>query len=270
VSLAYQSVNIARRAQNRTDLLAVDDRLATEVVRLALESATAACTAALEVSTNRMGGMVSGDGPNKLASLARTLDALLARIAAQLESGTGHTESRSSHTDQLRRALCDLERSLRPWSIQLIPASATARATEDDWRSAATQLLEASAETLEVWAVLHETYRASASRVTVGDESGSEGSGLARMPAWSTQLLAGISGEQTIESLFAALRSLEGPADRAVPGAVTIAAMQGASLRIRRALWKLIRTSSAPDALRRFSSQLFWRLHCPIRERCLS
>jgi hypothetical protein len=260
VNLSYQAVNVARRAMNRTDLLAVDERLVSEITRLTLAAADASCQAALELCTHLMPtsreGAISPGG--KLASVARTIDALLARVAVAIRDATRRPDATESLARKLDGVLDDLRRSLRAWGVDLANGVALEpNASIETSCGAACELLEASADTLDAWAALHEIFR--------GNQPNAESP--RGVPLWASRLVSAITGRATPQEVADSLNQLAGPADHAIAGAVSLAALRCNSLHLRRELWKLIRAVRTPDVVRVLSFQLFWRLMSPAFER---
>ncbi len=258
VSLTFQAVNVVRRAVNRTDPQSVDERLAADVARIAHAAAQSACSAALEI-TAELSSPSDADAPphGRLASLARTVDALLARVPAGPHNAESTDDSGDSLPSQTVRILLELVRSLRAWGIQLDPSESPVAGHESQLCRTANDMLGRSAETLEAWAVLHETLHI-ATR-----DARTAGAPEHVAPAWATQLVHTVTGQATSDDVIRSLQALDDSSEDAVAGAACVAAIRAGSLQLHRELWKLIQSARSNNRRRVLALQLFWRVAMP-------
>lgn len=258
--LVYQAVNMVRRAVNHTDLLAVDEQLAREAVRLALASGNSACNAAIQLMT---GSQDDSATPNdaaaraRLAALARSVDALVSRISASVRNESPPPATLDFVLAQSARVLADAPKGLRHWFIHLPVAPTSFGGSRASALCQQANLLgEACAETLECWATLHELL----SVRPMDTKSAAPIATRATTPAWAMRLVRATTGRWSSQEVIDSIRDLTGPPERSIPAAVTIAALPHSSLKLRRELWRLIRDANSSDLGRSLAFQLFGRL----------
>ncbi len=258
--LAYQAVNIVRRALNHTDLLAVDEQLAREAVRLALASGNAACSAAIQLTTdgtNDALGSEAAAARARLTALARSVDALVSRVASSVRNESPPDTTLEFVLAQSARVLADAPKALRRWFIYLPASPATCGGTTaGELCRQANILADGSAETLESWATLHDllvsTPAAPESATPIGARTST--------PPWATRLVRSATGRCNSDEVLDSIRNLTGPAEQAVAAAVCIAALSNRSLKLPHDLWKLIRDANSSNQERSLAFQLFGRL----------
>jgi hypothetical protein len=259
--LAYQAVNVVRRALNHTDLLAVDEQMAREAARLALDAGSSACSAAVQSMTDPCDPSTSPDAAaarSRLAALARSVDALISRVATSVRNESAPAATSDFVLGQAARVLDDAPKALRRWFIHLpMPPTIAVGATASELCRLSNSLAEASTETLESWATLHELISSKSADSNSGAPAGSG----TKTPVWAVRLVRAATGKCGDQEVIESIRDLGGPADRRVAAAVCIAALSTCSLKLRRELWKLIRDANTSDQERSLAFQLFWRLH---------
>jgi hypothetical protein len=259
--LLYQAVNIARRALNHTDLLALDEQLAREAVRLALSAANAACGASVEWMTRTLDDPSKSDtaaARARIAALARSVDALASRMSASIRNESPPVATLDFVLVQSARVLGDAPKPLRPWFIYL-PMLPEVRSigTAGELCERANCLADGSAETLESWATLHDLLSAK----TAEEKSAASASIRTAAPVWATSLVRSVTGRSDSRDVLDAIRTLTGPPTKAVPAAVVLAALSTCSLKLRHDLWKLVRDLHASNQERSLAFQLFCRLN---------
>jgi hypothetical protein len=258
--LVYQAVNVVRRALNHTDLLSVDEQLAREAVRLALAAGNSACSAAIQLTTGTQDNLATPDAAAarvRLAALARSVDALVSRIAASVRNESPPAPTLDFVLAQSARVLADAPKTLRPWFIHLPVSPANGgNSTAGELCRQANLLADASVETLDCWATLHELL----SIEPAEPKSSAPTAARAGTPPWATRLVRSVTGTWSSQEVIDSIRDVTGPSDSAVPAAVCIAAISHSSLKLRHDLWKLIRDGGSSDQERSLAFQLFWRL----------
>jgi hypothetical protein len=252
----FQAVNLLRRALNHTDLMAVDEQIARESARESLAAASAACAAALNLSTDCQANEVSEGGAarEKLAAIARTMDALASRVAVSLRTDSPPLSSQNFLIEQSTRVLTDTIKSLRPWHIELQCATMTSESADiQNFCTRANDLAEASADVLDSWAVLHELFSVGSS-----GSAGPERRASQSTPLWAERLVRAIGQQWSCEDVVSALRAVAGRSEQAVTLAVELSVLHG-SLQLSRELWRLIRASRSIPLERSLAFQLFLR-----------
>ncbi len=261
--LAVQAVNVIRRAMNRTDLMAVDEQLAHEAARLALTSAHAGCTAALELldkPTDHAVKSAADFSREKLASIARTVDALASRLQAIHRPET--PAATNALIEHAQKVIAQIPNALRPWTINLQEGSAAElSASTDPLSRRAVELALASSDILETWALLHELMLPAKSTGEI-TETNCRASKL----AWAPRLVSSLACRWRSHEVIDALRQLNDSPDQSVSAASCIAALPHGSWRLHRDLWNLIRSSESSVLEKSLAFQLFWRLEA-IRTR---
>lgn len=259
--LVYQAVNIVRRALNHTDLLSVDEQLAHEAVRLALAAGNSACSAAIQLTTAPTDDRVTPDAAAaraRLAALARSVDALVSRISASVRNESPPAPTLDFVLAQSARVLADAPKTLRHWFVHLpVSHTDTTGSKTGALCQQSNQLADDSAEMLESWATLHELL----SIKPAPTKSAAPIAARAATPAWATRLVQSVTGRCSTHEVLDSIRDLTGPPERAVPAAVSIAALSHCSLKLCHDLWTLIRDSDSSDQERSLAFQLFWRLN---------
>lgn len=258
--LVYQAVNIVRRALNHTDLLAIDEQLAREAVRLALASGNSACSAAIHLTTDKPDDAARSEAAvarARLAALARSVDALVSRIAASVRNESPPASTLDFVLAQSARVVADAPKALRPWFIHLpVSPASGGGSTAGELCQQANLLAEGSAETLESWATLHELL----SIKPADTKSAAPIASRTTTPPWATRLVRTATERWSSQEVIDSIQDLIGPPERAVSAAVCLAALSHSSLKLRQDLWKLIRDANASDQERSLAFQLFWRL----------
>jgi hypothetical protein len=249
----FQAVNLLRRALNKTDLTSLDEQIARESARESLTAANSAYAAALKLTellpADEMGRETVASR-EKIASAARTMDALAARVATFLRPESLPYGSAGVLAEQSARVLFDTVRSLRPWQIDL-PWTTVSNATRCGHQvfSRGNDLAEEAAAVLDSWAVLHDLCSpASAS---------SDPSKPKAAPLWAERLVRTISRRWSCHEILSSLRAVSGSSELAVAAAVELSVLRTGSLQLSRELWKLIRTPRCSSQERSLAYQLF-------------
>jgi hypothetical protein len=253
----FQSVNLLRRGLNHTDLFAIDEQIAREAARQALAAASSGCAAALTLCTSPPKGALEPErsaARDKLAALARTVDALASRVSAWLRADS-QPSIENVIAEQSGRVLAEAAKSMRLWSIEL-PCTGDAANTNglETLCVRANDLAELSAEALESWAILHEVWLAE----TTSAES--RPAARSKRPPWADRLVRVTSGTMPPEGIVEAIRNVSGRSESAVAAGVGLSVLRFGSLKLRRELWKLIRAATSSPLERSLAFQCFLRL----------
>ncbi|MBI3464817.1 MAG: hypothetical protein HY000_17450 [Planctomycetes bacterium] len=245
--LTYQALNLLRRIVNQTALAAVDEQLGSEAARLAIRAAHTACYTASELATLRPQPLPAHSVPNRLAALARSVDALAFRAAASLHAESSLVEGEDTWVSQTVRVLASTCSALGDRGSGPDASQALCQSEDGNeicrWSNA---LAETSAETLDAWGWIYEWTGAAAL------EPDSQ-------PPWVTTLVDALTGNLASRDVIEAVRALACADERALPAAVCMAALCGGLRRLRRELWGLIQATDSSRKERSLAFQLFWK-----------
>ncbi len=242
-ALIFQAANITRRALNHTDLMSLDAKLAAEAVHLSLTAGQAASAAALECLTDSPDAESSGADParNHLRSLARTMDAVLARLAQSFRRGS-ELDVRARTGEQFDHLLVDACAALASRRIVL------AARTGADLCTRAEAVVQSAAELLDAWSVF---------LGRTADPNG--GHRLGRGTEWVGELERSVAGECGSRDVLNWLRELA-RSGSCVGAAVCLSALRRRCRQLDREIWALIRARDSTPLLRIVAVQLFFRL----------
>jgi hypothetical protein len=246
-ALLYQAANIARRALNRTDLLSVDAKLATEVIHLALAAGQAANSAALEllVDSTDVEPSIPHSARDRFRALARGADAVLARCDQLLRRGAV-SDARDEAAEQVAQVLSDVCLALASHGVEL-PAIA-----HMDLCGRAGAVVQSTAELLDAWTV-------GQTAVDSPDDASPAGSQRHRGDEWPSELQRCVSGGCTSRQLLDWLHELAAGTS-CVRAAVGLSAFRRQSRQLDRELWALIRARDSSPVVRSLALQMFFRL----------
>ena len=252
--LTYQALNLLRRVVNQTALAAVDEQLGNEAARLAIRAVHTACSAASHLAALRAPPPPDQSDHNRLAALARSVDALASRASASSHVEHLLNEDEGTWLSQTARVLastCMVLGGAGYSRNSSQPLLRSENGTEiSRWSNA---LAEASAETLDAWGWIYEW---------AGAHDG-EADGTT---SWATQLVDTLTGKLASSDVVEAVRVLAAPGGRPLAAAVRVAALCDGMRRLRRDLWGLIQAADSSSREKSFAFQMFWRLFGRARQ----